>query len=119
MDFTHPIDMPQSHSSHSSGGLRQNHLANSINILGQPPCAGGRGQTYTYQATYQSTEGYAVDWTLTGAPSGMTIDPVSGLLTWTPTAGELGSQSFTLNINDRQGDSVASRYIKSGRADRR
>src|SRR5439155_509719 len=41
--------------------------------------------------------------TLLAGPSGMTVNPLSGLLTWTPVAGQLGLQQVTVAAVDPLG----------------
>ncbi|MAT96582.1 MAG: hypothetical protein CL608_05510 [Anaerolineaceae bacterium] len=68
-------------------------------------------QPYSYQA--QASSIGAVTWSLNDSPAGMSIDPVSGLITWTPAvtgtfnvelqAANLGgatTQAFTANVFD-------------------
>jgi RHS repeat-associated protein len=40
---------------------------------------------------------------LIAAPAGMTIDPATGLLRWTPTNGQLGGNNVTVRVEDRGG----------------
>ncbi|MBI3245681.1 MAG: VCBS repeat-containing protein [Deltaproteobacteria bacterium] len=40
---------------------------------------------------------------LIAAPAGMTIDPATGLLRWTPTSGQLGGNNVTVRVEDRGG----------------
>ncbi len=39
-----------------------------------------------------------------GAPAGMTIDAATGLIAWTPTTGQLGTRSLTLQLTDAAGN---------------
>jgi fibro-slime domain-containing protein len=50
------------------------------------------GQMYVYQPTVTDSSGNLLHFVLTtnsGTPAGMTIDPQTGLVTWTPTLGQL------------------------------
>ncbi len=49
-------------------------------------------------------EGTELTYALTGAPAGMTINSATGLLSWTPTAGQLGTQALTLRLTDVAGN---------------
>jgi len=49
-------------------------------------------------------EGLGLVYGLTSPPAGATIDPQSGLLTWTPTQSQLGTQSLTLTLTDVAGN---------------
>ncbi|MGE3164653.1 MAG: putative Ig domain-containing protein [Planctomycetota bacterium] len=71
------------------------------------------GQTYEYPVSAIDPEGLAVEFSLVSPPVGMTIDPQTGLLSWTPTQPEtatvairaldpalaFGSQVFTLTAS--------------------
>jgi sugar lactone lactonase YvrE len=68
-----------------------------------PPCitseAGPQavvGLPYQYQVHAQDPQGESIHFRLDAAPSGMAIDPNTGLLSWTPTADELGAQHVVL-----------------------
>ncbi|MFN6163188.1 MAG: Ig-like domain-containing protein [Planctomycetota bacterium] len=52
-------------------------------------------------------EGRDLRYTLEGAPAGMVIDSQTGVLTWTPTAAQIGPQSATLRVSDAAGNSQA------------
>lgn len=57
------------------------------------------GQPYTYAAHATSTVGHALQYSLSGAPAGMTVAPGTGLVSWpTPTA---GSYPLTLTATDQ------------------
>lgn len=66
------------------------------------------------QATVNSTYFYDVQnadegepgfvYALSGAPSGAAINPTTGLVSWTPTAGQLGSRSFSVVATDSAGN---------------
>jgi RHS repeat-associated protein len=43
---------------------------------------------------------------LIAAPTGMTIEPATGLLRWTPTGGQLGGNNVTVRVEDRGGLAV-------------
>ncbi len=59
------------------------------------------GQTYTYDV--QAT-GYPLPtFSLQNAPAGMTIDPATGLISWTPAAGQMGQFSFTIVAENSEG----------------
>ncbi|MBA6411800.1 VCBS repeat-containing protein [Parahaliea sp. F7430] len=47
--------------------------------------------------------GDVLSFSLTAAPVGMTIDPTSGLLSWTPSGADLGSHSVTARVTDSGG----------------
>jgi hypothetical protein len=45
----------------------------------------------------------AITFALTAAPAGMTIDTTSGLIAWTPTAGDRGNHPVSVEAKDPQG----------------
>jgi hypothetical protein len=67
------------------------------------------GQLYTYivQAYGEPAPVYA----LGTAPAGMTIDPVSGLVEWTPAAGQEGVQNVTVTASNQSGSDSQSFQI--------
>lgn len=87
----------------------------------------GTGSTFTYTAT---TSGNPIaGYSLTTGPSGMTIDPVNGALSWTAPLSVLGtfpvtikaanvlgsvSQSFTLNVVDRTPPTTTGNVVLTG-----
>src|SRR5207249_1876138 len=58
---------------------------------------------YTYQATAADLDNDALTFSLTSAPTGMTINATTGLVQWTPTASQLGTQSVTIKVTDAGG----------------
>ena len=49
-------------------------------------------------------EGQGLRYSLQGAPSGMTVGELDGILNWTPSQAQLGAQSFTLLLTDLAGN---------------
>ena len=47
-----------------------------------------------------------VTYSLEGAPAGMTIDPSTGAIAWTPTIGQTGPEEFTIRLSDEAGNSA-------------
>src|SRR5262249_34162919 len=47
--------------------------------------------------------GDVLTFSLTTSPAGMTIEPATGLVQWTPTAAQLGSQALTVRVPDARG----------------
>ena len=60
------------------------------------------GAAYSYPVTASDLNSDALAFSLTQAPSGMLISP-NGLITWTPTAAQLGSQAVTVRVSDPGG----------------
>ena len=62
------------------------------------------GKPFQYQATALDADGDALTYALLpDAPAGITLDPLTGLLLWTPLAGQLGQQEITLKVTDSRG----------------
>ncbi len=73
-------------------------------ITSAPPLAAAVGQPYPYQAAATDPDGDAVLFTLRQAPAGMTIDPATGVIAWTPTAAQAGPQAVTVAAVDPAGN---------------
>ena len=84
--------------------------------LGQPDTAPtftsaappGIPSTGTYQYQIWTTGNPQPTYSLITAPSGASIDPSTGLLTWTPNATQLGTQSFTVRASNSAGQTPQS-----------
>ncbi|MEM7168367.1 MAG: putative Ig domain-containing protein, partial [Planctomycetota bacterium] len=55
---------------------------------------------YSYDVDAIDSPGDALTYALTVAPSGASIDAVSGLIEWTPTANQVGDHDFTVEVTD-------------------
>jgi hypothetical protein len=62
-------------------------------IVSEPPEASACGAEWTYEPTALGAG--PLSWTVSGAPSGMTVNPTTGALSWTPDP-RLGLTTFTL-----------------------
>jgi hypothetical protein len=59
---------------------------------------------YSYDVTASDTDpGDTLTFSLDDAPSGMTVNSASGLIQWTPTNGQVGSNSVTVRVEDAAG----------------
>ena len=72
-------------------------------ITSEPPTQGAVGSPYSYPVVVQYSGTGPLVYALTTAPAGMTIDPASGLIQWTPTAGEVGPGAVALSVTDPLG----------------
>ena len=63
------------------------------------------GEPYGYDAAATDPDGDALTFRLLAGPAGMTVDPPSGLVQWTPTADQAGTQSVLLTVEDGRGGS--------------
>jgi large repetitive protein len=74
-----------------------------ISSLTPPPSQAAAGQLYSYAVQASDVDGDLLTYSLTTAPTGMTINASTGLIQWTPTAGQVGTQSISLLVADGQG----------------
>jgi len=58
---------------------------------------------YSYNANTNEEMTPGVTYRLLTAPTGMTIDPATGVVSWTPTVDQAGTQSVTIEVEDRAG----------------
>ena len=58
---------------------------------------------YTYDVDATDTEGETLTFSLVAAPTGMTIDPLTGLIQWTPDISQLGGNPVTVRVQDTAG----------------
>ena len=62
------------------------------------------GKTFRYQASALDAENDTLTYLLTtGAPTGVSINSSTGLVTWTPTTPQLGTQEFSIKVTDGKG----------------
>ncbi|WP_215734181.1 beta strand repeat-containing protein, partial [Geobacter grbiciae] len=70
-------------------------------ITSFPSKNGTEGQAYSYQVTaVDSDPGTTLRYSLDVAPTGMTINSTSGLITWTPTSAQTGNNTITVRVSD-------------------
>ena len=72
------------------------------NITSTPPTSGTVGIEYQYDVEADDPDGDTLTFSLTSAPTGMSIDPASGLISWTPTALQEGSNPVVVRASDGQ-----------------
>src|SRR5262249_18713937 len=68
------------------------------------------GAAYSYQATAADPDGDPLTYQLLVGPAGMSIGPQSGLVQWTPTLDQLGTQDVTLQVSDGRGGSATQTF---------
>jgi hypothetical protein len=86
-------------------------LGNSAPKLKGIPTAVKKGDAFTYQFEAEDADGDAsLRYALGKAPAGMTIDPIYGLATWTPTADQAGSQEIEVVVKDSAGGTGTLRF---------
>lgn len=62
----------------------------------------GQGYSYTARAT-DDNSGDSLSFSLTTAPTGMSINSSSGVVSWTPASGQEGNYSVTIKVSDLAG----------------
>jgi RHS repeat-associated protein len=72
-------------------------------ILSQPPGPAVVNVLYRYQVRAEDANGDPLNFRLHSAPSGMIIDGNTGLVTWTPTAAQVGTHSVGIAVSDPRG----------------
>jgi len=60
----------------------------------------GNAFGFTAAASDPDLPANTLTYSLNGAPAGASINPSSGEFTWTPTAAQMGSHTFTVRVND-------------------
>jgi len=78
-------------------------------ITSQPITKGTEAQAYSYQVTATDANGDTLAYSLPTAPSGMTINPSTGLIQWTmPASG--GPFAVTVNVADGNGGTASQSF---------
>ncbi len=72
-------------------------------IFSVPPTMAAVGQTYIYSVQATDADSDPLTFSLSASPAGMTINPAIGLIAWTPSANQVGSQSAIVRVNDGAG----------------
>jgi len=92
-----------------------------LQILGQlnrapqftstPPVAAAVGKPFRYDATATDPDGDTLGYSVPAGPSGMSVNPQTGFLTWPPLAEHLGNQEITLAVEDGRGGRAEQRFV--------
>jgi len=69
------------------------------------------GELYTYQATADDPDGAALLFLALSAPNGMTVDPVTGLVGWTPSPADPARAAVVLQVYDARGGRATQEYL--------
>ena len=75
------------------------------NIVSSPVTDATEGEQYVYDvnATDPDSISLTLTFSLDTAPTGMQIDPSSGLIEWTPANADVGDHSVTVRVTDEGG----------------
>ena len=74
-------------------------------ITSAPVTLAVQDQAYTYAVTATDPDGDSMTFSLTQSPSGMVINAVTGVISWTPTAAQQGNNAVTVKVQDSNGNS--------------
>lgn len=80
-------------------------------ITSQPPLEAVEDTPYAYDADATDPEGGPLEWALLEGPAGMTIDPLTGLVAWTPPPGSAGDHPVRVEVTDSAGASAEQAYL--------
>ena len=69
-------------------------------ITTTPGTGGTVGFNYSYDANATDPENDPLTWSLVSGPTGMTINSTTGLVSWTPTSGQVGANAVTIRVTD-------------------
>jgi len=70
-------------------------------IFSNPTLTAHEGVAYNYDVNASdANNGDSLTYTLTSAPAGMTINAINGIISWMPTASQVGSQSINVRVTD-------------------
>ncbi|MFS2215005.1 S8 family serine peptidase [Telluria sp. Tellsp104] len=72
-------------------------------ITSTAPASAVEGKPYTYAVKAVDPAGGTLAYRLTSAPAGMTIDPASGLVAWTPAHAQVGVNGAALAVSNAAG----------------
>jgi len=75
-------------------------LNNAPIIESLPSTTVKEGDTYTYSVEAIDPNNDTLSFLLITSPEGMTIDPSTGVITWIPTASQIGEHEVTIEVSD-------------------
>lgn len=75
-----------------------------------PPTEATVGALLEYNVTATDEDGEVLEYSLPIGPAGANIDPVTGRLTWTPEAFQLGEQNLVVTVRDGRGAAASQHF---------
>ncbi len=72
-------------------------------IVTQPITTGFAGTAYTYDVDALDADNDSLTYSLTTFPAGMTIDGMTGLISWNPTLSDVGNHVVTVRVSENRG----------------
>lgn len=82
-------------------------IPNSLPVISSEPSASFTDGKFTYTVLALDPDGDPIDFTLKGAPPGMTIEPATGLIVWEYGPDDAGEYKVTVVAADSEGASVS------------
>ena len=79
-------------------------------ITSAPASPAVRNRLYEYQVTAFDPNGDTLSYSLTSAPTGMTIDSVTGLVAWTPAGFDADNADVTIAVYDTRGGTATQQF---------
>lgn len=86
-------------------------------IVSSAPVVGYVGKGFAYDLIAQDAEGESIAFVLANGPTNATLDPDSGQLRWTPSAGDIDDVDFTVVARDASGAASIQHFNVSIEAD--
>jgi len=83
-----------------SAGFRVTAVNDPPVITSDPRTKANSNTLYTYLPSARDPENDALTWSLDSKPPNMTVDPATGAIAWTPTAGMITSEELKLKVAD-------------------
>ncbi len=79
-------------------------------ITSIPPTEASVGSGYLYSLLARDAEGDPLTFRLLAAPAGMTIAATTGVISWTPQAGQVGQQDVVIEVSDGVGGAATQAF---------
>ncbi|MCD4811316.1 putative Ig domain-containing protein [bacterium] len=79
-------------------------------IISTPVTSAGVNVLYTYDVEATDPDGDTLTYSFTTTPSGMAIDSGTGLITWTPDSGQIGTHDVEIQVSDGRGGTDTQPY---------
>jgi RHS repeat-associated protein len=80
-------------------------------ITSTPPFVGFVGTLYRYQIIAHDPDGDSLEYRLLAGPAGLQLNSITGLVQWTPAAGQGGNHTISLAVFDPQGAGVSQTFV--------
>jgi len=79
-------------------------------IISTPPTLAAANKAYNYQVLARDAENDPLTFSLLSPPNGMTINPQTGLIQWTPSESQVGVQNIGVLVSDSSGGTASQQY---------